>query len=112
MSSYNGDPAKDPSNPLWRLFVYIRDRGQADRPTTGQCAYFMGVDRLTVRAMLKRLNGWVASNDNPNFHPRGKRLKGSDPVIWQIVSWKSDNDPFPTPYRWKPGGDSLSYLDD
>lgn len=112
MNGYNGDPAKSPSNPLWRLFTYIQARGDRDRPTTGECAHYMGVDRLTVRNMLKRLDRWVGSASNPAYEQKGKIKKGADPNVWQALFWKSDNDPFPKPRGWKPGGDSMSDLAD
>ncbi len=106
MSGYNGDPAKCPSNPLWRLFTYIQGRGDRDWPSTGECAHYMGVDRVEVRKMLNRMKPWVIRDYNPAYEQRGQIKKGADPNIWQINFWKSENDLFPKPHRWKPGGDS------
>lgn len=97
-----GDPAKHPSNNLFRLWQYVESRG-LDRPDTLECAEHLGVSVEKVRMMLRRLSRYIDQDFPNSWRSRGK--PGAGHSTWSVKQWTVDmcHDPFPTPRGWKPG---------
>ena len=102
MTGMFGDPRKQESNPLFRLWKFVEDR-RSKPPRTDECAAFMNVSLKQVSYMLNcRLRPYVSSQWN--YHWRGSGKSGVDFNTWVGRAWTTDmiNGPFPAPRGWKP----------